>query len=170
MMLIFVSQTRTCSLSKSLHEESQSSELLPTFALHALRGGSFDPKISCFSLTRSQIYRTISDRPNLTNNSVQRANPGVPTGFVQSDSIQSIYIIRMLRLAAFFLPLLLYSELPADHDPQCDHTQGRDRFDPTVSAPYGYDRSGCRSCWKETSGQPLQAASLSALLYMTAYP
>lgn len=63
------------------------SELLPTFALHALRGGSFDPKISCFSLTRSQIYRTISDRPNLTNNSVQRANPGVPTGFVQSDSI-----------------------------------------------------------------------------------
>ena len=40
-----------------------------------------------FSLTRSQIYRTISDRPNLTNNSVQRANPGVPTGFVQSDSI-----------------------------------------------------------------------------------
>ena len=160
MMLIFVSQTRTCSLSKSLQEESQSSELLPTFALHALRGGSFDPKISCFSLTRSQIYRTISDRPNLTNNSVQRANPGVPTGFVQSDSIQSIYI----------LPLLLYSELPADHDPQCDHTQGRDRFDPTVSAPYGYDRSGCRSCWKETSGQPLQAASLSALLYMTAYP
>ena len=62
-------------------------ELLPAFALHALRGGSFDPKISCFSLTRSQIYRTISDRPNLTNNSVQRANPGVPTGFVQSDSI-----------------------------------------------------------------------------------
>ena len=62
-------------------------ELLPTFALHALRGGSFDPKISCFSLTRSQIYRTISDRSNLTNNSVQRANPGVPTGFVQSDSI-----------------------------------------------------------------------------------
>lgn len=59
----------------------------PTFALHAFRGGSFDPKISCFSLTRSQIYRTISDRPNLTNNSVQRANPGVPTGFVQSDSI-----------------------------------------------------------------------------------
>ena len=65
----------------------QCSELLPAFALHALRGGSFDPKISCFSLTRSQIYRTISDRPNLTNNSVQRANPGVPTGFVQSDSI-----------------------------------------------------------------------------------
>ena len=63
------------------------SELLPTFALHALRGGSFNPKISCFSLTRSQIYRTISDRPNLTNNSVQRANPGVPTGFVQNDSI-----------------------------------------------------------------------------------
>lgn len=62
-------------------------ELLPTFALHALRGGSFNPKISCFSLTRSQIYRTISDRPNLTNNSVQRANPGVPTGFVQNDSI-----------------------------------------------------------------------------------
>lgn len=62
-------------------------EPLPTFALHTLRGGSFDPKISCFSLTRSQIYRTISNRPNLTNNSVQRANPGVPTGFVQSDSI-----------------------------------------------------------------------------------
>ena len=66
----------------------------------------------------------------------------------------------MLCLAAFFLPLLLYSELPADHDPSCGHTSGRDRFDPTVLAPYGYDRSGCRSCWKETSGQPLQAASL----------
>ena len=76
----------------------------------------------------------------------------------------------MLRLAAFFLPLLLYSELPADHDPSCGHTLGKDRFDPTVSAPYGYDRSGYRSCWKETSGQPLQVASLSALLYMTTYP
>lgn len=70
---------------------SKFSELLPTFALHALRGGSFNPKISCFSLTRSQIYRTISDRPNLTNNSVQRANPGVPTGFVQSDIVNIYY-------------------------------------------------------------------------------
>ena len=60
--------------------------------------------------------------------------------------LYSQYIIRMLRLAAFFLPLLLYSELPADHDPSCSHTSGKDRFDPTISAPYGYDRSGYRSC------------------------
>lgn len=35
--------------------EARTRELLPTFALHALRGGSFDPKISCFSLTRIKL-------------------------------------------------------------------------------------------------------------------